>query len=503
MNLNLLVALKYLNENVTLYETIKPGSTSLDALLALDLNPSLDSLCINGTCLSNGDPIPSDANEATILVRSQLTLNTESKIRLLRRDYSQYPVYTIDPSGSTDADDGFSIFKDHSGATHLLIHIADPTAFLTANGNLFKKIVEKGQTRYPFGEPPVHLFPEQILKKSTLINGSDIKTVAVHAVFDYAHEDQWKLVSAGIEFCTVKCDNQFRFTYEEAADLNNETLKLGVSLATHLWRDRVKNTPWIDTTVIFNDMILTIPRPGSNSAGPILEPDTDKVKIMKSMIAEFAILSNTVFAKGLTEGSLFLRSASITEEIRESSGLTGEDLLKKIITEKVAASYTSKKETHDIVTGSFYTHSTSPLRRASDCIVHFLLKAKALNLPAPFTEEELKTYAMHLTCKAKEFKKEQFASIKRQTLLWIKNNIPVKAECTIMSVVNGFINISINRLNDMPVNICYTIRQPSPPPDQVPGKRFSVVIKEIYLNPNSKYDAGTLPDLEKEIYQSK
>jgi hypothetical protein len=306
---------------------------------------------------------------------------------------------------------------------------------------------------------------------------------------------RFTLVSAGIEYCTVACDAPYRFTYEQAAGamFSDSTLMLGTELAVQLWSDRTTGTPWIDKTNLFNDMSLTIPRNGST--GPVLEPDTDRVKIMKAMIAEFAILSNTVFAQGLNEGSIFLRSASVTEGIRESSGLTGEDLLKRIIMDGISASYTHKKETHDIVSGGVYTHSTSPLRRASDCIVHFLLKAKALGIDSPFTEDQLQDFAKHLTGRAKEFKKEQFSSIKKQTLLWISNNLPVQSECTVMSAIKGFINISINRLNDMRVNISYTIRSGS---KLTPGTTFKFVIKEINLN-ESKYDTGILPDLEEAV----
>jgi exoribonuclease R len=49
-----------------------------------------------------------------------------------------------------------------------------------------------------------------------------------------------------------------------------------------------------------------------------------------------------------------------------------------------------------IGTNKNYTHSTSPLRRTSDCIVHFLLKAKYLQIDSPFSNDELKTYANKL-----------------------------------------------------------------------------------------------------------
>ena len=72
-----------------------------------------------------------------------------------------------------------------------------------------------------------------------------------------------------------------------------------------------------------------------------------------------------------------------------------------------------------------------------------------------------------------------------------------------MSVMNGFINISINRLNDMPVNIAFSIRKPGASVET--GKTFSFVIKEINRKAgwvlDSKYDTGTLPDLEQAVFQ--
>ena len=78
-------------------------------------------------------------------------------------------VYTIDPEGSTEADDGFSI--EHQVETdklYLYIHIADPTEYIELKSNLWNQICSQSFTMYPTNRNPIHLMPDVIIHSSSL-----------------------------------------------------------------------------------------------------------------------------------------------------------------------------------------------------------------------------------------------------------------------------------------------------------------------------------------------
>jgi exoribonuclease R len=358
---------------------------------------------------------------------------------------------------------------------------------------LFSTIIREAQTHYPFGEPPVHLFPELLVQRASLMNGSNKRTIAVHAVFD----GDLKLGDTWIEHCLVDCDTCDRFTYEQAAkkaeDLDLD-LELGLAISRQLRQERSRVMSWLDHSGGNADITLTIPVKDIHTGEIVLRPDSDGVKSMKSMIAEFAILANSVFAKGLSDRNVFLRSAVLTSEIKNSSELTGQTLLYKIIEQSVSATYTAEMIPHDIVTGDVYTHATSPLRRASDCIVHVLLKSQLLGQPAPYSKETLQRWSVHLTNRAKNFKKEQFNAIKKATLTWMTENLPVKISVLVMSFTKPFVNMLIVDINSMPVNISYTLKRIN---SNFNGQKkiSDITITKVKLTEN-KYDEGTLPELD-------
>lgn len=103
-----------------------------------------------------------------------------------REDYTK-PVITIDPYGSVDLDDGFSLeFKDNH--IYLDIHIADPTSYFDFTKentwNIIKELSTRILTCYiPLNDKIKHLLPEininnkNLLEISTLI-GKDKRAIS-------------------------------------------------------------------------------------------------------------------------------------------------------------------------------------------------------------------------------------------------------------------------------------------------------------------------------------
>jgi exoribonuclease R len=391
-----------------------------------------------------------------------------------RKDWKHLPIYSIDPPNCTDADDAFTIYVENN-IINLMIFIADPTAYFSHESELFKFILEKGQTLYLSGREPIHLFPEEILNKSSLTHG-ERKVIAVHSTFSM----DFNLIESKVDFGIISCDNHNRFTYEEASNNIDNVLNLGLQLSKNLYNQR--------NAITFNN---TIPIVENNVV--IMKQDNEKVKSMKIMIAEFAIHANTIFANNLRE-SLFLRTLQLNDSV---------DNLSDLIKSGASAKYSSIKLPHDLLNKNEYTHATSPLRRASDCIVHFLLKSVYLNKAAPFTYEELTKYSQHLTNRTKYFKNIQFRDIKLRTFQWISdqinNNININISFKILNYKNNYLNLIITKINDsFDVNIPYTLKRNNFNYNYNCNynklELLNINIKTI--NIYNKFDEGTLPELD-------
>jgi ribonuclease R len=213
-----------------------------------------------------------------------------------------------------------------------------------------------------------------------------------------------------------------------------------------------------------------------------MKEDTEEVKHMKRMIAEFAIHSNIIFANNLKD-SLFLRSLVLNDQV---------DNLYDLIKSNSSAKYSSIKLSHDLLKTDMYTHATSPLRRASDCIVHFLLKSVYLKQESPFTYEELTNYSLHLTNRAKYFKNIQFKDIKLRTFQWMYNNSNITISIKILNYKNNYLNLLITKINNMNVNIPYTLKRNNYYELKLDLLNINITTINIY----NKFDEGTLPELD-------
>ncbi len=411
-----------------------------------------------------------------------------------RIDLTHLKIYSIDPPGCTDADDAFSIIELNN-LVHLYIHIADPTSYFSPKSDLFKYILDRGQTMYlnlpPYINKPIHLFPDEIIEKCSLTHGIR-NTITVHTLLEpiYTEKKMFKIISSNIIFSTINAENHNRFTYEEASNyiFSDITLMMGIKIAQDFWMDRKQNINTNNDSFMFSDLFYTIP---IIKECVIMKPDTKQIKIMKSMIAEFAIHANNIFAKGLINSdtnNIFLRSIKTVHT----------DLF-DVIKNGDSACYTNLNLSHDLLNIEHYTHATSPLRRASDCIVHFLLKSLYLNIESPFNEIELKTMAEHLTQRNKYFRNIQFKETKLRIFQWMAEELesrmnPIKIKVKFISYNKPYLNLLITNIDDMNnshYNISYCLKR-----NNYNIKDNNIIeISKINLT-NLKYDENILPELD-------
>lgn len=428
-----------------------------------------------------------------------------------RVDMTAHDTYSVDPIGCKDADDAFSIYKENE-KLYFAIHIADPTEYIELNSPLWKDIVNRTTTKYPSNRAPIHMMPDKVLELSSL-QGTWVGTIknAITVVTEinpttYEPINEIKLLFTSI--CVKKGNG---FSYNDAACVCDEinAFNIGLKISEVLKAKRSLKTKGIK----LNDVKTAYPIYESDHV--YLYEDTAQERLMKQMIAEFAIFANSFVGEYLkiNLNTGIFRTCIASEWLQTIyNEITGEELLQEIITNGIRADYMSNVESHDLVGMPEYCHFTSPIRRLSDCICHYLLKYiyfkhnrnnESYNIP--FSELELEQLATKCLKMTRFEKKNQYLDIKFRLLQVMDNMISkskskkIDIEYYITNYSGLFLNIIICKINTFQVHMSYTLRVSEYVKDINPKEIQFVTI--THVNCFTNYDENTIPELDRQILE--
>lgn len=421
-----------------------------------------------------------------------------------RIDMTEIETYSIDPDGCQDADDAFSVFfKDNK--LFLAIHIADPTELITLNNELWKNIEERTITYYPSNCDPIHMMPHDIMEQSSLMEnkyGNIKNAVTILAEINsstYLPDNHVKLV-----FTKIKVKKENSLSYESSSKIaqHNNSIKIALKITESLQEYRKKRTIGTRLKNITKSILKY------DNYGPYLYIVQENERRMMHMIEEFAIFANTFVGKYLTihfDGTGIFRSCDASSITGKESNLSGDELLHFIVTNGIRADYVSSVASHDLVGSDEYTHFTSPIRRASDCVCHYILKYLFLKkrnpyLQPPFCEEKLKMISNMCLSKTKSSKKIQYTDTKFRIIEAMNRMIHssleknIKIDYYITGYISGFVNLIITRVGDFPVYLSYSLKRNSFNGSIDNKKIFSLKVGTV--NCKGKFDEGSIPELD-------
>jgi len=420
-----------------------------------------------------------------------------------RVDMTNRVVYSIDPEGCKDADDAFSIFDDDdSGKLWLAIHIADPTEFINVRSALWTDIANRVSTRYPSNTKPIHMMPEDIMEKSSLMpNQYGNVKMAITILTEINKETFEPTGNISLSYTNIRVSQTHALSYKRASELVEEdtVLQIGLKISDALMRIRGTKT----RGVVLNDLEKSYIKYKNNE--PYLHCDTPNEKAMKQMIAEFAIFSNSFVGEYMKihfEGVGLYRICNASDWLRTVyDGISGAELLNEIIVNGIRAEYIAKVGSHDLVGAPEYCHMTSPIRRVSDCICHYLLKHIHLkHTHVPFTNAELEKYSNECMRVSKAMKNVQYKDTKFRLIQVMHCALMNEQKINIGYFVSGytglFLNIIIDRINEHSVYLSYTLRIPNLQKSYEIKERKSLNITRV--NCMSAFDQGSISELDAE-----
>ncbi|WP_017315694.1 ribonuclease catalytic domain-containing protein [Mastigocladopsis repens] len=306
-----------------------------------------------------------------------------------RLDLTYLKVYTIDDESTTEIDDGLSWELLPNGKEQLWVHIADPTRWLMPEDELDLEARKRGSTVYlPTGMVP--MFPEVLATgPMSLVQGKVCYALSFGIVLD----DTGAVEDYSIHPSFIK--PTYRLTYEDV----DEMLDLGVQAESEIaaianWAQRRKAWRYAQGAISINMPEAMIKVKGDDINIEILEDSK-----ARQLVAEMMIVAGEVAARYGQKHNIPLpfrgqpqpELPPEQELLQLPAGFVRACAMRRCMP-KSEMSITPVR--HSGLGLDTYTQATSPIRRYSDLLTHFQLKAHLRGEVLPFSAEQLKEVMM-------------------------------------------------------------------------------------------------------------
>jgi exoribonuclease-2 len=314
-----------------------------------------------------------------------------------RLDLTHLKVYTIDDESTTEIDDGLSWELLGDGRERLWVHIADPTRFLMPEDELDLEARKRGSTVYlPTGMVP--MFPELLATgPMSLVQGKVCCALSFGIILD---------ASGAVEDYSIYASfikPTYRLTYEDV----DEMLDLGVEAEPEIaaiakWATKRKTWRYAQGAISINMPEAMIKVKNDDISINVLDDSTSR-----QLVAEMMILAGEVAARygqihniplpfrGQPQPEL----PPEQELIQLPAGFVRACAMRRCMP-KSEMSITPVR--HAGLGLDTYTQATSPIRRYSDLLTHFQLKAHLRGDVLPFSAEQLKEVMMSVSTVTQE-----------------------------------------------------------------------------------------------------
>jgi exoribonuclease-2 len=314
-----------------------------------------------------------------------------------RLDLTHLKVYTVDDESTCEIDDGLSLEYLSDGRQRLWIHIADPTRWLLPGDELDLEARRRSTTLYlPTGMIP--MFPPELATgPMSLVQGK----VCCALSFGVILEPTGAIQDYSIHTSLIK--STYRLTYDDV----DEMLELGVQAESEL--EAIANWAKCRRTWRQSQGAISIQMPESsikvNGDDIVIHVLDDSLS--RKLVAEMMILAGEVAAHyGQTHGlPLPFRNQPQPElppeeELQQLPAGPVRGCAIRRCMPRSELSITPAR--HASLGLDTYTQVTSPIRRYSDLLTHFQIKAHLRGAPLPFSAEEMKELTMSVSSAVQE-----------------------------------------------------------------------------------------------------
>ncbi|WP_414551328.1 ribonuclease catalytic domain-containing protein [Anabaena sp. CCY 0017] len=400
-----------------------------------------------------------DAHENLFVRRSSIPVQFPSKVLEVaqqrldfpptdldanRLDLSHLKVYTIDDESTTEIDDGLSWELLPDGRERLWVHIADPTRWLVPDDELDLEARKRGSTVYlPTGMVP--MFPELLATgPMSLVQGRISCALSFGVVLDE---------TGCVEDYTIHpsfIKPTYRLTYEDV----DEMLELGVEAEPEIeaianWAKQRKSWRYNQGAISINMPEATIKVKNDQIDIDILDDSSSR-----QLVAEMMIMAGEVAARYGQAHNIPLpfrgqpqpELPPDEELLLLPAGFVRSCAMRRCMP-KSEMSITPLR--HAGLGLNTYTQATSPIRRYSDLLTHFQLKAHLRGESLPFTADQLREVMMTVTSTTQEVTMVERQTNRYWALEYLRRHPDQVWDVTVLMWLREDSNLALILLEDL------------------------------------------------------
>lgn len=382
-----------------------------------------------------------------------------------RLDLTHLKVHTIDDESTREIDDGVSLEFLEDGRQKLWIHIADPTRWIVPGDDLDLEARRRSTTIYlPTGIIP--MFPPELATgPMSLIQGKICYALSFGVILD----ETGAIADYQIQTSLIK--PTYRLTYEDV----DEMLELGIlgepelqAIAT--WAKRRQSWRQSQGAISINMPESSIKVRNDEITIEVLENSQSR-----QLVAEMMILAGEVAARYGQAHNLAIPFRNQTqpelppdeELLQLPAGPVRSCAIRRCMPRSEMSITPARHASLGLAT---YTQVTSPIRRYTDLLAHFQIKAHLRREVLPFSAEEMKELLMSVGAVAQEA-----ASVERQTnrywgLEYLRRHTHEVWQALVLRWLREHENLALILLEDLGLELAIRLTRAVSPGDRMEVK---------------------------------
>ncbi len=365
-------------EILTALEQDKSPEAAFDFLVTLGIWEKHENLALRRRQIPTQFPEEVEAQVAKIINEPAEAEETE------RKDLTHLKLYTIDDESTREIDDGLSCETLADGRQKLWIHIADPSRWLSP-GDLLETEARKRCTTVYLPTGVIPMFPFELAAgPMSLVQGQMCNALSFGVILA---ED------GGVEEYSIQpslVKPTYRLTYEDA----DEMIELGVTAEGELLAiaDLAKTRhAWRKAQGAIS---INLPESVIKVADDTITIDISESSNSREMVAEMMILTGEIAARYGEDNEIPLPYRSqpqpelpSEEELMQlEAGWVRDSAIRRCMTRSEMSITPARHATLGL---NRYCQVTSPIRRYTDLMGHFQIKAHLRGEELPFTPTEM------------------------------------------------------------------------------------------------------------------
>jgi exoribonuclease-2 len=389
-----------------------------------------------------------------------------------RLDLTHLKVYTVDDESTREIDDGLSLEILPDGRERLWIHIADPSRWVEPGDDLDMEARRRSTTLYlPTGMVP--MFPPELATgPMSLVQGKVCCALSFGVILD----ETGAIADYGIYASLIKIT--YHLTYEDV----DEMLELGVQAESELEaiaQSAKKRQVWRQSQGAIS---IHMPESSIKVADDEITIEVLHDSVARQLVAEMMILAGEVAARYGQAHKLPLpfrnqpqpELPTDEELLQLPAGPVRACAIRRCMPRSELSITPARHASLGLDT---YTQVTSPIRRYSDLLTHFQIKAHLRGEALPFSVEEMKELAMGISTTVQEATLVERQTNKYWGLEFLRRNSDEIWHALMLRWLREHENLGLILLEDLGIELPMRFTRPI-----VPGDRLE--LKVTHSNPH-------------------